>query len=203
MLAAKAYNPDQPRVPAGHPDGGQWMDAGFHLLRPRYDPGQREEGENVRVAGEGGDAGRYQVNLNDEEAPKGIGHTIRRHVGQTDAELMARMRLDWSKVQTPNLRIIHYAEAYGSFTSTIQANDFVNQVLRDNKEKVDAVANGDVEDIALEKRFGYPTGKEAYRPDGEFESYIRTTYCVRVVIEHDGRSSRGYRVRTAMPVNQR
>ncbi|WP_342362836.1 hypothetical protein [Terrarubrum flagellatum] len=42
MLAAKAYNPDQPRVPAGNPDGGQWTDGGFHLLKPRHDPGRRE-----------------------------------------------------------------------------------------------------------------------------------------------------------------
>ena len=26
LLREKAYNPDQPRVPAGNPDGGQWMD---------------------------------------------------------------------------------------------------------------------------------------------------------------------------------
>jgi hypothetical protein len=28
LLREKAYNPDQPRVPAGNPDGGQWTDGG-------------------------------------------------------------------------------------------------------------------------------------------------------------------------------
>jgi hypothetical protein len=34
-FAYKAYNPDQPRVPAGNPDGGQWSGGGDHAPRTR------------------------------------------------------------------------------------------------------------------------------------------------------------------------
>jgi hypothetical protein len=34
-FAYKAYNPDQPRVPAGSPDGGQWSGGGDHAPRAR------------------------------------------------------------------------------------------------------------------------------------------------------------------------
>lgn len=32
------YNPDQPRVPAGHPDGGQWTDTGAGSAELRGPP---------------------------------------------------------------------------------------------------------------------------------------------------------------------
>lgn len=31
FLLERHYNPDQPRVPAGNPDGGEWMDGGRRL----------------------------------------------------------------------------------------------------------------------------------------------------------------------------
>lgn len=46
MLAEKGYNPNQPRVSAGHSDGGQWTDAGrgggkpaVGIPKPRRKPG--------------------------------------------------------------------------------------------------------------------------------------------------------------------
>ena len=84
----------------------------------------------------------------------------------------------------------------------MQANDFVNQTLRENRQRVDAVATGREPKATLEKRFGYVTGYEAYRDLPDSESRIRNTYGVRVVIEHDTRSERGYTVRTAFPINQ-
>ena len=42
-----------------------------------------------------------------------------------------------------------------------------------------------------------------YRPNGDSDPYIRDTDSVRVVIRHDPRSWRGYRVHTAYPVNER
>jgi hypothetical protein len=35
LLREKAYNPNQPRVPAGNPDGGQWTSEGGHEGRIR------------------------------------------------------------------------------------------------------------------------------------------------------------------------
>ena len=54
----------------------------------------------------------------------------------------------------------------------------------------------------MEKRFGYVTGKEAFRSNADADPYIRNTYGVRVVIRHDLRSERGYRVYTSFPVNE-
>jgi hypothetical protein len=47
------------------------------------------------------------------------------------------------------------------------------------------------------------TGKEAFRPNGDSDPYIRDSYGVRAVIVNDSRSPRGYTVRTAFPVNER
>jgi hypothetical protein len=41
------YSPDQPRVPAGNPDGGQWTSAGGEGARTRL----ADAGENSRSAG--------------------------------------------------------------------------------------------------------------------------------------------------------
>ena len=91
--------------------------------------------------------------------------------------------------------------AEGSFRSREEANDLVNQVLKRNTDKVDEVAAGKLRDATLQHRFGFVTGKEAFRPNGDSDPYIRDTYSVRVVIRHDTRSWRGYRVHTAFPVN--
>jgi hypothetical protein len=53
----------------------------------------------------------------------------------------------------------------------------------------------------LTARFGYKTGREAFRPDRNSEPYLRDTYEVGVLIEHDRRIGRGYRVYTAYPRN--
>lgn len=50
-LLARAYNPNQPRIPAGEPDGGRWTDGGFHLLRPRNDPGGGRRAETSALRG--------------------------------------------------------------------------------------------------------------------------------------------------------
>jgi hypothetical protein len=50
-------------------------------------------------------------------------------------------------------------------------------------------------------RFGYVTGYEAYRRDSDSRPYMRSTYGVRVIIDHDTNSERGYTVRTAFPIN--
>ena len=66
---------------------------------------------------------------------------------------------------------------------------------------VDRVAAGKLKEAKLQERFGFVTGKEACRPNGDSDPYIRDTYSVRVIIRHDKRSWRGYRVQTAFPVN--
>lgn len=95
------------------------------------------------------------------------------------------------------------ARAQGSFASLESANDFVNRVLESDAATVDLVASGALGDAWLERRFGYPTGQEAFRPSADAEPYMRRTYNVGIFIEHDTRSPRGYTVITAYPLNER
>ena len=147
-------------------------------------------------------SGRYPVNLDEEEAPRGIGHTLREHVGKSDAELMRKLDEDWQRFRTGRFEITEYRPAQGSFLSRESANDFVNRTLEENKETVDRVASGAQDRATLEKRFGYVTGKEAFRANGDAEPYVRSTHGIRMVIRHDLRSENGYRVYTAFPVNE-
>jgi Bacterial CdiA-CT RNAse A domain len=126
---------------------------------------------------------------------------VRDHVGKIEAELFKELDNDWKRWDSGRLQITKYRPAEGSFTSAMEATDFVNQTLRDNREDVDAVATGKKDWAMLEKRFGYVTGYEAYRADPDSDSYIRNTYGVRIIIDHDPRSERGYTVRMAFPTN--
>ncbi|TMI99440.1 MAG: hypothetical protein E6G97_22725 [Alphaproteobacteria bacterium] len=90
----------------------------------------------------------------------------------------------------------------GSFESRESANDFVNRTLERNSVTVDQVADGKSDRTFLNTRFGYRTGREAFRPSIDSEPYLRDTYDVGVEIRHDPRSARGYRVHTAYPMNE-
>ncbi|MBI2713633.1 MAG: hypothetical protein HYX37_04165 [Rhizobiales bacterium] len=139
---------------------------------------------------------QYSVNLAEEE--RRGGHTLRDHVGKTDEELMAVMRTDRG-----DAGIFGYVrQRQGSFESQESANDFVNRTLEQNKSLVDEVASGNKEKDFATARFGYITGREAYRPPNEYaQPYLRNTYGVGVGIIHDPSSVRGYRVYTAYPRN--
>jgi hypothetical protein len=80
------------------------------------------------------------------------------------------------------------------------ANDFINRLLQSNTDKVDQVANGDSDQKWIQSRFGYRTGVEAY-PDEQGRITTRETYNAGVLIVHDDRVPRGYRVKTAYPSN--
>jgi len=216
----RKYSPNQPRVPAGSPDGGRWASGGGHNSdssgRTRLaDAGNRAIPPTQAVMSDAtpdpivpgaqhaqDTTRRYSVNLDEEEAPRGIGHTMRQHVGKSDGQLIEKLNEDWRRFETARFEITEYRPAQGSFLSRESANDFVNRTLEDNKETVDRVASGQEERRMMEKRFGYVTGKEAFRPSADEDPYIRDTYGVRVVILHDLRSERGYRVYTAFPINE-
>jgi hypothetical protein len=142
---------------------------------------------------------RYSVNLEEEDARGGHGKS--KHVGKTDSELIDVLNADYLRRQSGNLEITEFRREQGSFTSLEQANELVNRVLRLESGKVDNVAEGKVRRETLEQMFDGVTGKEAFRPNGDSDPYIRDTYGVRVVIKRDGRSPRGYTVVTAFPVN--
>jgi hypothetical protein len=87
-----------------------------------------------------------------------------------------------------------------TYDSVESANDFINRVLESNKDDVDKVANGELDEKRIQNRFGYPTGQEAY-PDENGQITIRDTYNAGVLIVHDDRVPRGYRVKIAYPIN--
>lgn len=82
----------------------------------------------------------------------------------------------------------------GTLLSLADANEFVNRTFEDNTSAVDRVAAGDADEAVFNKRFGYPTGKEAFRPAPDADPHIRKTYNVRVVIRHAAGKPRGYLV---------
>ena len=180
-LRQAQFNPAQPRVPGGSPGGGHWTS----------DPG----GASVVVPAALADPKQYSVVLADEDAAGG--HTIREHVNVADAELLASVRS-----QMGHFLIWDYGTARGRFLSLEAANDFVNRTLQLNADKVDAVAKGSKEKATIDQWFGSETGTEAYS-DGSFDPIMRPTHSVRVIVRHDQRSARGYRVFTAFPVNKR
>lgn len=203
----RRYSPNQPRVPAGSPGGGQWTSGGGGS-------GAVSDVSPVQVAlntvanvvsdatatllvGER-DPGRYAVDL---EAEEGYSHAIRDHVGKSDEELLNVLRKDYIKFGIRGIGVIDYHPAEGSFDSRESANDFVNRTLEANRDLVDLVASGKEKAYKLDRIFGHVTGKEAFRNRGDSEPYVRPTYAVRVVVHHDPNSERGYRLRTAFPFN--
>jgi HK97 family phage portal protein len=198
----RRYSPGQPRVPTGNSGGGRWTSSGgggdrsesndsadSSTVAPRFRTAQNENRD------------RYVVKLPDEE---GYGHTIERHVGKSDDELLARIEKERRRTTLGPLgSIVDYRPTVGSFDSRESANDFVNRVLEANKELVDAVADGKLPEAKLERIFGYQTGREAYLASGISTPVIRPTFAVRVVISRDSKAEKGYRVLTAFPINPR
>jgi Bacterial CdiA-CT RNAse A domain len=164
---------------------------------PRTDAGNLSD-SIVKIAA--ADDPRFYTPVLTEEEALG-GHALRRHTDRTESSLIDYLNSNYQRVQTGNLEITTYPVAEGTFRSREDANDLVNQVLKRNTDTVDEVAAGKIPKATLQERFGFVTGKEAFRPNGDSDPYIRDTYSVRVVIRHDTRSWRGYRVQTAFPVN--
>jgi hypothetical protein len=229
-LEEAKYSPSQPRIPKRNPGGGQWTRIGggggpspsTDMAPPMGDvdigAGSSETDGLFNIGGTGTDSAnssdgvlkvvaadesgqRYSVDLEEEDARGGHGKS--KHVGKTDSELIDVLNGDYLRRQSGNLEITEFREAEGSFASLEQANELVSQALKRNTDEVDKVAAGKIKGAKLEERFDFVTGKEAFRPNGDSDPYIRDTYGVRVVIRHDTRSWRGYRVQTAFPVNNR
>jgi HK97 family phage portal protein len=192
------YSPDQPRVPSGNEDGGQWTDGGGGGSSGRDEETRDGEGEQpVRLTqASEDDVAKYSADLTDEEARGG--HTLRYHVAGNDVE--AREKLESRTLRT--LTHTYYRKVNSTFDSIESASDFVNRVLEANKERVDLVARGAVPEDWISKRFGYFTGREAKRVGTIENVVIRKTYNVGVRIWHDPRSKKGYSILSAYPFNE-
>jgi CDI toxin RNase A-like protein len=227
--ALKKYSPSQPRVPAGNRGGGQWTkgdgnsgspssssgaasdepehptryaarDTGTLMDETKGAPANssaHDDSAEVHVA-QANDWRNLPVNLVEEEAPNGVGHAIARHVAKSEAELKAEFPEDSYYGWTQD----DIAKREGSFDSIENANDLVNRTLRANGDKVDLVVSGKLDFSFMETRFGFVTGYEVYRPDPYGRELVtRKTYGVGVFIWRDPHSPRGFRVRTAYPMN--
>ncbi|MGU3330155.1 RNase A-like domain-containing protein [Methylobacterium mesophilicum] len=187
-LILRAYNPGQPRVPAGHPEGGQWTSADGSIGR------QRDDDVRLFFVGDGTDR-QYRVDLRSEEGQGG--HTLGRHVGKSDDELFERVR----KSQWRSLIANGGIKRDGSFDSIESANDLVNQTIESNRTSVDRVASGADARKFIKKLFDRKTGREAYSTD-EGIVHMRYTYSVGVELRYDSTSPRGFRVRSAYPLTE-
>ena len=216
----KDYDPDQPRVPAGNSDGGQWTSEGGsgvsdstggteatpgNISNPgtqyaTVDTGTRTDAtaseSGVQVAAGTGWPG-YPIDLQEEEALGG--HTIGAHVGRSESSLLSDIR----EIALSAGNAIDFANGLreGSFPSLEAANKLVNATVAQNQDKVDLVTGGLSPREELDAVFGSPTGYEAFVRTGRSTPYIRDTYGVRVVIIPDRNSAKGYRVDTAFPIN--
>jgi hypothetical protein len=137
------------------------------------------------------------IDLRDEEAPIGRGHTISEHVGKSDVELLAQMVRKTSRGLFVNV----VARREGAFYSIETANDLVNETLDapENGARISAVLGGIKKVDLITRDFGVVTGHEMYLPDGNAEPYPRQTDGVGVVIVYDPTRPRGYSIITAYP----
>ena len=204
-LEAK-YSPSQPRVPSGNPRGGQWTDrsggqsTGTSLAQPmgnvdigdvsgssELTPGDNSEG--VQLAGD-------PIDLLEQEQRGG--HAISEHADRTYDYLKARVR-DGAR-STLERGDTFDGLSVGSFTSVQSANRLVNSTISDNQDKIDQGIRDGEPKVVISKSFKSPTGYEAYLARAHAEPVIRDTFGVKVVIQPDPGSARGWRVHTAYPV---
>ncbi|WP_170153109.1 RNase A-like domain-containing protein [Roseiarcus fermentans] len=127
---------------------------------------------------------------------------MRDHVGKSPAELISQVESTRVDLPFPGpFGVLSRYVPEGTYSSWESANDFVNRLLQSNTDTVDAVASGRFDKAWIEQRIGYPTGQEAFF-NGEIIS-TRDTYNAGVLIVHDARVPRGYRVKTAYPRNDK
>jgi hypothetical protein len=87
VLRKANFNPDQPRVPAGDPDGGKWTDGGA---------GFGDTGGSARVHRVKDEFGQYYVDLGAVEGYRGA-HTVSSHVLPSKPELLVAMGSEASR----------------------------------------------------------------------------------------------------------
>ena len=218
LLYKAGFDPNQPRVPAGHPDGGQWTDTGASRFGPsvdssafdadfsdtHQDTGGAEEFDVAIIDG----PKRYIADLEADESKPGkkLGHTIEKHVYRDFMGQKKRLDDNWEITFFEDGALVKFKHmrASGSFTGVEAANNLVTAVLQNNKEIVDAVAAGVFgrRPVPMQKYFGRVTGWEAYRRFLFSSVKKRSTYSVRVVIRYAPQRERGYYVLTAYPTNE-
>jgi hypothetical protein len=191
----KRYSLDQPRVPAGSPQGGQWTSEGGGAapqvqVAINVDPNVASDADASILPAGASDL----VDLSEEESNGA--HTIDEHVGKSDKYLLRR-------VQDSRFQIGPFGltPRVGSFPSLQAAEKLVNSTISQNQDVVDQVASGDLDVKRINAWFKSSTGKEAYAPSARAKPEIRDTWGIAVVLRHDPTARRGFRVISAYPIN--
>jgi hypothetical protein len=216
------YNPDEPRVPAGSPHGGEWTKGGggngsqggaggapatatppgaargrqYAALDTGTPTDATAAKPGTQVAAGPGQPG-YPINLLEEEQRGG--HTIAQHVAKSQEYLSSLITDEEVRTQRHGNQAEGLRE--GSFTSLEAANKLVNSTAASNQTMVNLVASGLLPMAIVDATFVSPTGYEAFAKTERSTPYIRDTYGVRVIIVRDTSSPKGYRVLTAFPMN--
>jgi hypothetical protein len=199
-VGSPARKPRPTRVQVASNDATVRPDVSPDTVSPKAQ-GESEAGELVAQAPPALGTSKYSVNLRAEEQLWG-GHAVRDHVGKTNAELIAQV--ESTRVDSPardGLVESKYTPE-GSYLSSEAANDFINRLLQSHTDLVDPVASGEWDQAWIEDRIGSHTGIEAFL-DAQGQVTTRDTYNAGVLIVHDDRVPRGYRVKTAYPRNDR
>ena len=90
----------------------------------------------------------------------------------------------------------------GTFFSIEDATRFVNEILNENQNIVDQVAEGKLKQKFILKRYSIVTGREFIRDDGFRDPYPQPTFGVGVYIRHTEDSPKKYYLVTAYPTNK-
>lgn len=137
------------------------------------------------------------INLSQHEAAGG--HTIARHVGLSDARLRSAVQ---GNLPLPfGLGIAR--RTHGTFTSLPAAERLVTSTIASRPDLVAGVVSGVLPDAVIDRSFGSPTGREAYRTSRRFNFpvVIRPTYNVRARILPNAALPGGFLVGTSFPHN--
>ena len=178
------FNPNQPRLPRGNPDGGQWTRVGAPVEDRAIVVAQTSPPQN------------YSVDLYEEE--RRGGHTIANHVGKSRQSLLDRLL----RTNLPAGSRIYYMFRNGSFPSIEAASRLVNATLARNRATVDLVVTGALKSAFVTTSFRTPTGIEYFRDNERQQPVLRDTYAVGVRIVHNPWALSGYTVLTAFPLNE-
>ena len=139
------------------------------------------------------------------ERSTGPGHTIRSHVGKSNAQLLRLMR--------PVDRGVYWEmrREASTFNNLTSAEKLINSTLDspENAGLVAQVAAGNIGGETLQKTFRFVTGKQAFRTRPNAFTFthrpalppvrFRKVYSVRVIIRHDPQFPNGFQIVTGFP----
>ena len=189
LFCRYSFDPNQPRVPRGNSDGGEWTDGGGFGAADRS-PASRPQ----RVAQN--TTGNFSRASLAQHESRG-GHTIARHVGKSPDFLMRQIK----KSRVRGLFFSGGMHRAGSFPSITAAEKLINATLSRNMAVVKQVAAGARTHAFIKSVFRTKTGVEAFDASRTGRPVLRDTYGVGVKIVHDPASPSGYIIITAYPRN--